>query len=140
MKKPILFFVSILIFNYCDDSINETNKNLFYFSDTLTIAYNQTYYNSEDNLSIQFFKLIGDSRCPEDVVCVWEGDAELQFKLTKSIDDIYFSLHTASGLFSSDTTIWDYKIYLLNVIPYPNTTVQNKVEDYKAVIKITNGK
>jgi hypothetical protein len=135
MKKLLIFIIASITLNFCSDSINENET--FNLSDTLTLNYGQTKFNSENNLSLQFYSLIGDSRCPEDVVCVWEGDAELKFKLTINNEQIYFTLHTARNYFNTDTTIWNYNINLIDVLPYPITTLQNKPEDYKAVIKIT---
>ncbi|MEN9810479.1 MAG: hypothetical protein RLZZ488_2046 [Pseudomonadota bacterium] len=44
-------------------------------------------------VSVSFVKVLEDSRCPKDVVCIWEGQARLQFevavpelKISKSVE------------------------------------------------------
>jgi hypothetical protein len=46
-------------------------------------------------LRLGFLGVLEDSRCPTDVECVWEGDAELQLSLTTETGSReVFSLHT----------------------------------------------
>ena len=35
------------------------------------------------NLRLTFTRVAGDSRCPTDVVCVWEGDAEIAIRIDR---------------------------------------------------------
>lgn len=46
---------------------------------------------------LRYDKLVGDSRCPPDVQCIWAGDAEVQFSWTPNGGKAEsFSLHTGS--------------------------------------------
>ncbi len=80
---PALLII-LLAFTYCEDGINEAEYKPFNLADTLTIHYNQVIYSSEENISLKFDELLSDGRCPIDVICVWEGDAEVKFKIIKS--------------------------------------------------------
>lgn len=46
---------------------------------------------------LRYEKLVGDSRCPPDVQCIWAGDAEVQFSWTPNGGKAeFFSLHTGN--------------------------------------------
>lgn len=46
---------------------------------------------------LRYEKLVGDSRCPPDVQCIWAGDAEVQFSWTPNDGEAEsFSLHTGA--------------------------------------------
>jgi hypothetical protein len=48
----------------------------------IPIGSTATYSLTGQKVDITFEKILEDSRCPKDVVCIWEGQAKLQFSLT----------------------------------------------------------
>ena len=96
-------------------------------SATVFLQYNQkAIVNGE--LTIQFEGVAGDSRCPEDVNCVWAGDGEVKLNLLKESDSKEISLHT-----TLDPKLYDfagYRIALKILSPYPKSTETIKPEDY----------
>ena len=86
---------------------------------------------SED-LSIVFLNVLEDSRCPSDVTCVWEGQVRLSFEVSKDTTaEILLANNDSSSVFGS------YQIQLVDVKPYPTSTVTINPDDYIAVIKIS---
>jgi len=83
----ILFFMSV--FMHC-----ETPIATFELGQPFSLAYQETKSNTAEDITIKFDAVIGDSRCPADVVCVWEGNAEIQFTFTKGSASETFSLNT----------------------------------------------
>lgn len=79
---------------------------------------------------------INDSRCPSNVVCVWEGDAEVEFNFKSNSENKIFKLHT-NDKFQQDTIINNIKIKLLNVFPYPNSNNPIDQKDYSAELSIS---
>ena len=47
----------------------------------LTIGSTQRFEVSGQQVDVTFEQIIEDSRCPKDVVCIWEGQAKLQFAI-----------------------------------------------------------
>ena len=48
-----------------------------------------------DHSTLRYVRLVGDSRCPPDVKCIWAGDAEVAFQWTaQNATPQSFSLHT----------------------------------------------
>lgn len=50
-------------------------------SKKLTLGSTQRFEVNGQQVDLTFEQIIEDSRCPKDVVCVWEGQAKLQFAL-----------------------------------------------------------
>lgn len=48
----------------------------------LTIGSTQRFEVSGQQVEVTFEQIIEDSRCPKDVVCIWEGQAKLQFAIS----------------------------------------------------------
>lgn len=77
-----------------------------------------------DNVAITFEKVLEDSRCPEDVQCVWAGQLKIQLKIEEKggmtmQKDIVFSPTSKDDktLYTSDLM----KIMAVQVLPYPKT-------------------
>lgn len=69
-------------------------------------------------LRIGFTRVVGDSRCPTSVVCVWAGDAEVELAVTFGSGPTHpMALHTT--LEPRATDAWGYRLTLVNLSPYP---------------------
>jgi len=79
---------------------------------------------------------INDSRCPSNVVCVWEGDAAVEFNFKSNTENKFFKLHTNDN-FQQDTIINNLKIKLLNVFPYSDFNNPTNQSDYSAELSIS---
>lgn len=79
---------------------------------------------------------IADSRCPTDLVCVWEGNAEAYFVLKKRVTQHTFVLNTYKK-FVTDTVIDNLSVKLIEVLPYPKSTNANQQNNYSVKVEIT---
>ena len=105
----------------------------FAFNDTIDLGYHDCLYDPGTLTSICLDTVLTDSRCPVDVVCIWAGEATVRFSFTT--DDFYaasFDLRIGT----KDTLIDGYHFSLIDLLPYPDTRVERKMEDYKARIII----
>ena len=124
MKKLIAFLgICTLIFSGC------TKEDFF---NTYEIAFEETV-NHNKELEITFSD-IEDSRCPTDVVCVWEGQADVELRAFFDGDDTPAVFHLISRVGYpdlADTTLYGYHLQLLEVNPYPdNASSPPAKEDY----------
>lgn len=105
----------------------------FAFNDTINLGYSDCLNDFEKQSTICFDSVLTDSRCPENLICIWAGEAvaRFRFKIYKK-DPIWIDLHTGT----IDTVINEYKFSFIDLLPYPNTEIQTKLEDYKAKIII----
>jgi hypothetical protein len=76
---------------------------------------------SGDQIRLCFDSVLSDSRCPANVLCVWQGTAVAKFLFTKNTEahTIVLATFPLPGAYSKDTIVSGYKIEFLNLTPYP---------------------
>ena len=92
-------------------------------------------FESQANLCLD--SVYGDSRCPQNLVCIWEGDALAAFTLTTTNATKKFILH-ANKKFQTDTLIEGFNIKLLNITPYPVADEQIGGSTYAVEITVND--
>jgi len=105
-------------------------------NDTLTIAYQDTLRNTDENSWLTFSSLVADSRCAINVVCVWEGNAEISFTFFNGVKSASFNLNT-HPMFGRDTTVLGFDFSLIEVDPYPHIDSLYTAEDYSVSVLMT---
>ena len=96
----------------------------------------------EEEISIKFSTVIGDSRCPRNVECFSAGEVTLFFDLFKAEKNIEsFSLTFGEGQNNPNRPrkkeIQGYLIEMIEVNPYPQSTTPMGDELYEAVLKVS---
>jgi len=102
---------------------------------TFTLAIGQSASLNGEDLDIRFVSVIGDSRCPAGVVCIWAGEASCMVEITYA-DKVFEKVLTQPGLtepaqadFANYTIAFDLK-------PYPEAGKKIKDEDYRLDLNI----
>ena len=129
MVKNFLFLCSIFIGFSCANTFNSTHA-------AVNLEVNECFDKFESETRICLDSIFNDSRCPTELVCVWEGDAIAAFTLTMNKRDRSFNLHV-NDKFQNDTLIEGVSIKLLNIFPYPKTDQPIGSNDYRAEISVT---
>ena len=89
-------------------------------------------YHSIDNYLSFTITEINDSRCPSDVVCVWEGKADVKIEVkTPTRGSVLLSTYN-----HRIDTLGNYSFELKDISPYPISTKTIKLEDYNVTLKI----
>ncbi|HVG58425.1 MAG TPA: hypothetical protein VNA24_07700 [Hyalangium sp.] len=83
------------------------------------LAYGRKVSLPDISLQVTFAELLGDSRCPQDVACVWEGLAAVRLTVTAGGESTSVDLDTRQN---STVVVRGYKIHLEDVSPYPTST------------------
>ncbi|MFV0391296.1 MAG: hypothetical protein ACK5KP_05350 [Paludibacteraceae bacterium] len=138
MKPKIWFLTLLLITSFfgCDEYMNDVDYN-----DEYVLPVTKSVKTSDSWYFIRFDSVFTDSRCPQDVICVWEGVAGLRF----TVSDIFqssdtFELYTMNNpnLQMGDSTVFrNLKIKLVALQPHLSSNKQLSYSDYKAKIKVT---
>lgn len=137
MKKYFPIILAILFVGIsCSETINKYESLLLKLDDTLSINYKETFINEENNLAIKFRSLISDGRCPLDLRCFWEGNAEIGLSFEENSVLHNFTLNTASNYFRNDTLINGYTIELIDVQPYPESDSSYSTWEYSVKIVV----
>ncbi|HET9316322.1 MAG TPA: hypothetical protein VFQ51_12085 [Vicinamibacteria bacterium] len=88
-------------------------------------------------LRVTFTGVSGDSRCPVDVTCVWEGDAVAQIRLSEPTGAVETrELHTNTP---RSTTYGQYKVELVRLDPAPRDNQQIPAASYRLTVRVTQG-
>jgi hypothetical protein len=75
----------------------------------------------EGALDVKFASVVGDSRCPADVLCVWEGNAEVAIDVAMTGEDQASLRLNTNPSFATEATYLSYTIELIGLEPYPRT-------------------
>jgi hypothetical protein len=99
-----------------------------------TLAPGEAASIEETGLRVQFIRVMVDSRCPADAVCIWVGDATVHVRVFGGPATSDYDLHTAN---SEQSTIehGGMRISLVQLQPYPfsNRTIQPS--EYRATLE-----
>ena len=118
-RTAILLSLGVFLAVSCEKRQDYLGNIDLKINETTEIKSGETSYNSQYGISLRVVN-VNDSRCPEGVMCVWEGNASVEFQLTTKKSEYSFTLDTHQGTpFKSDTIIEGVKYQLRNVLPYP---------------------
>lgn len=80
------------------------------------------------DLGIELWDIAEDSRCPVDVVCVWEGRVLVDLDVTKTGENRRIRLSSQAG--KESVEFGGYQIKLLEVEPSPVSTEKIEISEY----------
>ncbi len=146
MKSIFGFILLALVFSSCEipgpgitpeyQQLVKVSGESFFLNDTTVIGYQDTLINQVENIWITFNELVQDSRCPTGVVCFWEGNAELSFRISVSGTPANLSLNSNPS-FPTSAGFKSYLLELIDVIPYPQIGRLYTPNEFKARILIS---
>lgn len=89
----------------------------------------------KNKLTVQFIQVVDDSRCPEDVTCVWAGNAKVQIKIRKG-NSVWKTLEINSNLNPKMVEFEGYEIQLTELTPTPRSNIRINRNGYVATFLI----
>jgi hypothetical protein len=140
MMKRVLAIISLLLisslFSVVSWSCNFTDDVAASLGQEFTLPVGETASIEGESLTIKFIEVISDSRCPEGVECIWEGEAQcrLHFKVAGSPAEMVI-VQPGGGAAARDYFI-QYKIDF-RLEPYPQEGQQIAPSDYQLVMTVT---
>ncbi|MBA4409406.1 MAG: hypothetical protein Q8S54_09885 [Bacteroidota bacterium] len=84
-------------------------------------------YSSDDGQYTLLIKEIGDSRCPEGVVCIWQGEVTLKGEWTALNNKTNIELH--SVLNDQQKVPEGFTMKIVDAKPYPKYGTESKPEN-----------
>ena len=105
--------------------------------DTVTLRIGDTAVLG-DVVRLTFLAVEGDSRCPLNVQCVWEGDAELRLRAQQAPGDSSdLVLHTTVQ--PRATTVGEFRIEVVGLEPQPVQGEPIEPQHYSVRLAISRG-
>lgn len=84
---------------------------------------------------VGFVRVVGDSRCPVDVTCVWEGNAEVEVGLSVGTGPTV-ALRLNTSLEPRTQTRNGLKLSIADLLPRPRSDTPIVAKDYVLVLKV----
>lgn len=139
MKLLTLIIFLLFLFTACTKdeihipqafSVNIDEEFTLYANDVVRLDINENFYFS-------FTSLIEESRCPTDVVCVWEGQFIGSFTCPNCVTSTFELTNRAGQENINRYEDLEYEVILLEASPKPVSTGSIALEDYllRMVIK-----
>jgi hypothetical protein len=96
------------------------------------IAFDQEASIKDENLILKFAEVVEDSRCPDDVQCIWEG--RLVITINANNQPLELSI---GGQSEPIVTMEGHRITIVEVVePTPKSGVDAKDSDYIVTLKV----
>lgn len=105
--------------------------------ESFELGFGQEASIASENIAVKFEQVVQDSRCPSDVVCIWQGQATVGVFVQVGNDEPQELALTIGADASPSAAFGQYSVKLLGLEPYPQSSVQTDPEDYVAAFVIS---
>ena len=95
---------------------------------------------AREGLRLRFVRVTTDSRCPEEVDCVWAGNAEVLVEVSATNRRVSKTLKlntNASPERPAEDKYRTYTVKLVELKPYPRTTRKMRQGEYTATLLVS---
>jgi hypothetical protein len=101
----------------------------------IVLAYGEDRFLDGTVLRLSFGQVLEDSRCPVDVVCVWEGNARVEIGIGAGMGPTHpIQLNTA---LEPGAVVWSgVLVTLLEVTPAPRSDSRIDLKDYGVKLRL----
>ena len=130
MRKILPFLLLILAFIGLAQAKTQTENRV-----TVKV-HEQKAVNKQ--LSIKFVEMVGDSRCPADMRCVWAGNAKIKVELSGKGKSQIVELNT--GMKPQSVVYGGYEIKVGALEPRIRTNVRINPDSYTATFSVAKNK
>jgi len=112
MKSLILTLVAIFAMTSIATPATAAQK-----PETVTVKAGKQRSASKSKLKIKFVSVVEDSRCPENVQCVWAGNAKIKVTVTSARGSETFEMNTGMGPQGNQFDGWAINLESLTPTP-----------------------
>lgn len=131
MRIPSLLIASLLFVHGCATAAGPSEATL---GEPFELAPGDAAL--VEGMTVTFTGVPQDSRCPIDVVCVWQGDATVVVSLeTAQEPAVSRELHT--GVEPHETSFASFVVRLVSVAPATRSNRTIDPEDYRATLVVS---
>ena len=105
-------------------------------SERIDLRVGSTAVLASGAVALTFVRVASDSRCPTGATCVWEGDAEVEFRLQRRGRVTHImTLHT-NPRFMQTASVDGVTVILEGLIPRPETDRPVAADNYVATLRV----
>lgn len=131
MKTHLLpvFILMVLLGGCKHPSGTYTNDNpdniLSKSGGELVLKFGEKRVVGDGDFTVEFVDVVGDSRCPQNIMCVWAGNGEIQILFNRE------EARLNTYLEPQEVTVSGITIKLVELFPYPVHERPIEEDDYK---------
>jgi hypothetical protein len=136
MKFRALALTAVLAVGACSNTVAEppaADSVAVELGREFELKMNQTA--TVDGVRLTLRGVPEDSRCPIDVVCVWEGNARVVLEVRAGANGEPTTINLNTSLAPQEVTILGLKVRLVGVLPAPRAS-EPRTEAYSALLVI----
>jgi hypothetical protein len=104
--------------------------------EVFTVGVGQTARIAGEDMEVTLIEVVGDSRCPQNATCVWEGVASTHIKITHQGSD-YSIVLNQPGLTEQAKETFAYYTLIYRLDPYPREGEGISPKDYRLTLTAT---
>ena len=131
----ILLLSAITIFLYLGCLNNQATVTVE-LGEVFTIGVGDSAWITDEDMTLTFNEVVGDSRCPQNVTCVWEGEASVRVTMAYQGENYSIMLRQPGLTEIAEDKFIDYTLnYSLN--PYPREGEEISTDTYRLTITLT---
>jgi hypothetical protein len=105
--------------------------------ETFNVRFGQQATIVSEGLTLKFDQILGDSRCPMDVLCIWMGEAKIVVRAAHPPDaTANVELTTPGPSPDNSETYAGYEIELVRITPQTQSTQAIDPDDYCAELRV----
>ena len=138
MKRTAALILTLIAVTACASSSAPRAPRTVPLDREFELRIGETANLDSGRVNVTFVALVSDSRCPGDVTCIQEGNAEIELLVTGDEGDKRMSLNTNRRMAQNDR-YGLYRIALTQLVPYPRTDRPIEERDYGATLVISRG-
>ncbi len=107
----------------CEETVIEQG---FTIGKEASFQVNQLYTSADGKYTLKLTE-VSDSRCPEGVQCVWQGEVAIKGELSENGNKSSFEIHSVSSLSNKQPD--GYTVQIIDAKPYPKYGTEYKLTD-----------
>ena len=107
----------------CEETVIEQG---FSIGKEASFQIDQLYTSADGQYTLKLTDF-GDSRCPEGVQCIWQGEVTLKGELSENGNKSPFEIHSVMSDMTKQPT--GYTIQIVDAKPYPKYGTEYKLAD-----------
>lgn len=120
--KYLLVFFFLTAFG-CEETVLDQG---FTVGREASFQVNQLYTSANGQYTLKITE-VGDSRCPEGVVCVWSGEVSVKGEFTDGSNKSAFEIHSVVSQQNKQPE--GFTLQIVDAKPYPKYGTESKPED-----------
>jgi len=101
-----------------------------------TVGIGQSASITDEEMVITFVKVIGDSRCPKDAVCIWSGVCSFEVTIAYRGKNYPLALKQPGLTDQAEDKFFDYDL-TFRIDPYPSASEPVDPEDYQLTMTVS---